>query len=74
MKEKDSILIDTTKKKSNKKIKKSSAKNGYPLVIRNLQTSKEDTIHFVTSYVFAKEGKTLSYVTTGDKKDIKAGV
>jgi dipeptidyl aminopeptidase/acylaminoacyl peptidase len=75
-KTKDSIAVDTTStdKKSKKKAKKLSADNGYPLVIRNLQTSKEDTIHFVTNYIFAKEGKTLSYITTGDDKNAKAGV
>ncbi|MCO4820875.1 MAG: S9 family peptidase [Flavobacteriaceae bacterium] len=74
--EEDSTANDSTKtkKKSKAKVKKASAKNGYPLVIRNLKTTKEDTIHFVTSYVFAKEGKTIAYVTTGDRKNVKAGV
>ncbi len=73
--EKDSVSNDTTKTKNKKpKVKKVSAKNGYPLVIRNLQTAKEDTIYFVTSYVFAKEGKKLAYTTTGVKDKTEAGV
>ncbi len=56
---------DTSKKKSVKKSKKVSAKNGYHLIIRNLATQKEDTIRFVKSYSFAKEGKRLTYITTG---------
>jgi len=72
---KDSTENDTTKTKKKKpKVKKASAKNGYPLVIRNLKTAKEDTIFFVTSYVFAKEGKKLAYITTGVKDKTEAGV
>ena len=72
---KDSTENDTTKTKNKKpKAKKASAKNGYPLVIRNLQTAKEDTIYFVTSYVFAKKGKKLAYTTTGVKDKTEAGV
>jgi len=69
--EKDST---TTEKKSKKKPKKVGAKTGYPLVVRNMQTQKEDTIQFVTNYIFAKEGKKLAYITTGDEADVKAGV
>lgn len=65
---------DTTKAKSSKKVKKPSSKNGYPLIIRNLKTSQQDTIHFVTNYTFAKKAKTLAYSTTGLKGKIKAGV
>jgi dipeptidyl aminopeptidase/acylaminoacyl peptidase len=74
--EKDSISNDSTKteSKSKKKAKKASDKNGYPLVIRNLQTKLEDTIQFVTNYIFAKEGKMLSYITTGDEANVKPGV
>jgi len=70
-KEKDT----TSKKKAPKnKIKKVGKDNGYHLVIRNLNTSKEDTIKFVTNYAFAKEGKRLTYTTTGEKDMSKAGV
>jgi dipeptidyl aminopeptidase/acylaminoacyl peptidase len=74
--EKDSISNDSTKtkSKSKKKVKKPSADHGYPLVIRNLETKQEDTIQFVTNYIFAKEGKMLSYITTGDNAQINPGV
>ena len=44
------------------------------MVIRNLQTAKEDTIPFVTNYMFAKEGKKLAYTTTGNANNENAGV
>lgn len=61
---------NTTKKKKpkKKKIKKVSAKNGYHLVLRNLATQKEDTIRYVKKFSFAKEGKRLTYITTGKEK------
>ena len=62
---------DTLKSKS---IKKPSPKNGYHMVIRNLTTSKEDTIPFVTNYSFAKEGNVLAYSTTGANSKYKPGV
>ena len=46
---------DSTQSKKDKKLKKSSSKNGYPLVIRNLENDEEDTIPFVTNFTFAKE-------------------
>ena len=63
---------DSTKSKN--KIKKPGKVNGYPLVIRDLYSSEEDTIHFVTNYVFAKKSKTLAYTTTGLKDKNKPGV
>ena len=63
---------DSTKTKE--KSKKPSIKNGYPLVIRNLNTNQEDTIQFVTDYTFSKEQKIISYITTGDDNVIKPGV
>ena len=70
-------LKDNKKSKDstqNKKVKKSSSKNGYPLVVRNLETEKEDTIPFVTNYTFAKNRMILSYTTTGIKDSIEPGV
>lgn len=69
---KDSTVKDTTKTK--KKPKVAGDKTGYSLVIRNLQSSLEDTIHFVANYSFAKEGRKLAYTTTGDEYDKNAGV
>ena len=65
---------DSIKTKFNKKRKKLSSKNGFPLIIRNLETSKEDTIPFVTNYNFANKTKTIVYSTTGIKDSIKPGV
>ena len=63
---------DTTKSK--KTFKKPSSINGYPLVIRNLETYIEDTIQYVTNYTFAKESKTLAYSTTGMNGSYSPGV
>ncbi len=57
-----------------KKAKKSSKKNGYPMVLRNLETSTEDTIPYVTNFFFAKEAEVLMYTTTGDEENLKPGV
>ena len=71
-KAKDKDKKDKTSKKKpakkSKKAKKVSAKNGYHLVVRNLATQKEDTIRYVKKYSFAKEGKRLTYITTGKDK------
>ena len=66
---------DKSKKEiTKKKPKKVNKKNGYHLIIRNLDTHKQDTIHYVTQYVFAKKGKRITYVTTGKKGGTDAGV
>jgi len=65
---------ETSKKKPAKKSKKVSVKNGYHLVLRNLATMKEDTIKYVKNYSFAKEGKTLTYITTGNIGEKNGGV
>ena len=70
-KEKDSLQEDKKKKDIPKKVGK---KTGYHLVLLNLETKAEDTIKFVTDYVFAKKGKYLAYVSTGTTKDADAGV
>ncbi|HSQ47688.1 MAG TPA: hypothetical protein VLM44_12325, partial [Lutibacter sp.] len=59
-KEKDSIKPKTTKK-----IKKVGKDTGYHLVIRNLNSGKQDTVKFVKDFIFAKEGKRLAYITSG---------
>ena len=70
---KDKATIDDKKPKA-KKAKAVSAKNGYHLVVRNLTTQKEDTIKFVSTYSFAKEGQRLTYVSTGDTDSKTGGV
>ena len=66
--------VDNDKTNSIIKTKKSSSKNGYPLVIHNLNNSAEDTIPFVTSYTFSKKSNVLAYITTGIKDSIDPGV
>ena len=62
------------KKPKQKKGKKVGKENGYHLVIRNLENGVQDTVKYVTSYVFAEKGKRLAYVTTGMDSTIMAGV
>ena len=50
--EKDSI---PEKKEEKKKTKKVGKKTGYHVVLRNLETQKEDTLKFVTHFTFAKK-------------------
>ncbi|MDG2194169.1 MAG: prolyl oligopeptidase family serine peptidase [Polaribacter sp.] len=57
-----------------KKPKKVGKKNGYHLIVRNLDTYKQDTIYYVTQYLFAKKGRRLAYATTGKKGGKDAGV
>tara|TARA_R110002073_G_scaffold72537_1_gene177243 strand:+ start:221717 stop:224569 length:2853 start_codon:yes stop_codon:yes gene_type:complete len=61
----------TSKKKKEKKVGK---ENGYHLVLRNLTSQAQDTLKYVTSYAFAKDGKRLAFSTTGDDDASKAGV
>lgn len=56
------------------KTKKVSKENGYHLIVRNLITAKQDTFKYVTNYIFAKEGKRLTFVSTGADSTFKAGV
>ena len=66
---------DKTPLEQNNKLKDSiNSEKGYPLIIRNLKTNKEDTIPFVTNYTFAKEGMVLSYSTSGLKDSINPGI
>lgn len=68
-KEKDSV-----NDKKDKKAKKVSKKNGYHVVLRNLETQKEDTLKFVTHYTFAKKGEYFAYTTTGIDTNSDSGV
>ena len=77
-KEKDTTQNDTIKKepkdKKKKKTKKVGKDNGYHLVLRDLNTTKQDTFKFVTDYIFSKEGKQLAFTSTGIDSTVKAGV
>lgn len=62
------------KGKKKKRSKKESKKNGSKLVLRNLNTSKQETFAFVTQYAFSENGRLLTFISTGDNKDFAAGV
>ncbi|WP_157957318.1 S9 family peptidase [Winogradskyella tangerina] len=68
-----SKVKDTSKVKM-KKPKKVSKDNGFHLVIRQLKSGEEDTLKFVLSYKMAKEGRFLTYTTTGEDDKSEAGV
>ncbi|WP_273274795.1 alpha/beta hydrolase family protein [Maribacter polysiphoniae] len=68
--EKDSVPEEKEKKK---KLKKVGKKTGYHVVLRNLETKKEDTLKFVTHFTFAKKGKWFAYTSTGADKEADAG-
>jgi dipeptidyl aminopeptidase/acylaminoacyl peptidase len=60
--------------KTKKKPKKVSKTNGYHLVVRSLESGKEDTLKFVLKYDISKEGRYITYATTGDDDEILSGV
>lgn len=70
-KTKDSISEEKEKKKKSKKVGK---KNGYHVVLRNLDTKKEDTLKFVTHFTFAKKGKFFAYSSSGISKEGNANM
>ncbi|HAS43755.1 MAG TPA: S9 family peptidase [Microscillaceae bacterium] len=59
------------KRKKKAKKKRENKKNGAKLVLRNLQTGKQDTFAFVTSYHFSENGDLLTFISTGSSKDKK---
>ena len=63
----DSLLLSRFKKKESKE-------DGSRMILRDLNTEKEDTFFFVKDYAFAMEGKKLVYHTTGDDSLRIAGV
>lgn len=65
---------DSTRAEQPKKKRKPGKINGYPLVVRELATGKQDTFHFVTSYTFAKKGKNLAFATSGDAQHPNAAL
>ena len=60
--------------KSNKKAKKYSKKNGYPLIVLDLEDQSEDTLDFVTDYTIAEEHHTIAALSTGRDSTLRAGV
>lgn len=73
-KKKNTTKTDTVKNKSKKKNKEVGKKNGYHLVLRDLITNNQDTLRYVTDYIFAKEGKKVAYITTGLDSTISPGI
>jgi dipeptidyl aminopeptidase/acylaminoacyl peptidase len=65
--------IKTKKKEGEKAPKKVSAKNGYHVVLRNMSSGNQDTLKYVTNYLFAEEGKRFAFITTGTD-DTSSGV
>jgi len=73
-KKKDTTKTKEKKPAKKKKTKKVSKINGYHLVIRQLESGVEDTLRFVHKYSMAKEGKFITYATSGEKDKTKPGV
>lgn len=71
---KEEVKDDKKKEVKKTKAKKVSAVNGYHLVLLNTENMQQDTIKYVTSFDFAKEHKSLVYITTGDDDGVEPGV
>jgi len=52
-------------KDTSKTVKKESEKNGSKLVLYNFYTGWKDTLHYVTDYAIADEGKFVTAISTG---------
>lgn len=63
----DSLALSQFKKKESKD-------DGSRMILRDLNTEKEDTFFFVKNYEFAEKGKKLVYYTRGDDSLRLAGV
>lgn len=72
--EKKDKTKDSLPEKKEKKTKKVGEKNGYHVILRNLETNKEDTLKFVTHFTFPKKGKSFAYSSSGVDKNSDAGV
>ena len=61
--------------KSSKVSKKESTKNGYHLIVRDLEKETADTFKYVTDYQFTEKGNFLAILTTGiDSTSYEAGI
>ncbi len=65
---------DTTASGKAKKAKKPNKKNGYHLVVRELETGRQDTFKFVTDYVFSKKARRLAFASTGETDSSHTGL
>ncbi len=57
-----------------KKEKKESAKNGYRLVLRNLQDAEEVSWPFVKNFMFAKDKEVMLFISGGDDNGFAPGL
>jgi len=76
-KKKDSLKNKNKEKKkvSKKKKPKEAAKDSiFHLVIRHLQSGKEDTLKYVSNYALAKESRFLTYATSGKNDSTQSGI
>jgi len=70
----DSTALKPKKKVQKKKAKKETKENGTKLVIRELETGKEQVTAFVTDYGLAKEGARILLASTGNDSTFLPGV
>jgi dipeptidyl aminopeptidase/acylaminoacyl peptidase len=74
---KSEILKDTVKTdslKEDKKAKEESAKNGHLLTLFNTANNELIQFPFVKEYHFAKDKEIITFVSSGNDKDFKAGI
>ena len=64
---------DTTSTEEAKK-PRHSKKNGYLLVVLNLENGSSDSLDYVTSYTIANEGKLVGAISKGQDSVLNAGV
>ncbi|RLD75708.1 MAG: S9 family peptidase, partial [Bacteroidetes bacterium] len=70
---KDSTKTKEKPKKKNKS-KKENKKNGFRLIVKDLNTLKQDTFPFVTEYVFSEKGSKLMFLSSGKDSTFQQGV
>lgn len=67
--------VDSAKtKKPASKAKKVGKDNGHHLVIRNLASGNQDTLHYVTDHTLAKRSNDFIYQTSGKDSTVVLGV
>ncbi len=67
-------LYDPAIDSTNKKEKKRTKKNGYDLVVRNLNDQSEVIFPYVLEYALAEEGAAIALTTTGNDSTLLPGV
>ena len=72
--EKDDKVNSAEGEEQKEKEKEESGKNGYILYLKNLENGEMASWPFVTEYLFAREGRRLVFVSTGDDADFEPGI